>query len=772
MKKFLLLLFAACVLDAGDAGPAAVAGRITDPSGAVVPGASVMLTSRKGGAAISLTTNHLGTFRAGNLPPGDYNVVTEAAGFAAFVRNGLALLADETANLDVVLQVSDLTEQVTVTAKAPAGEGALETSSNNSREVLEIREVRESAAKDLGQALAGLEGIWMVRKAGIANDVVLRGFQQGNINLLVDGQHIYGACPGHMDPSAYHVDFAEIETVEVTKGPFDIRHQGSLGGAVNIISRKPNSGFHLTPNLSAGSFGFYNPSLVGSISRGRFYGLAGYSYRRSDPYVDGSGRRVTGYANYTPSGADNAAFEVQTGWARFGAELKRNSSLDFGYTHQSGGLTLYPALMMDSPYDIANRMNASWSLRELTGFVKSVRAQAYFSQVSHWMTDEFRTVAIGMPLGFNMGTFAGSRALGGRIEFELPDTVVGLESYDRGWSVVGTMRTATGGYSSSPALPDVRMVVGGAYAQHRFYLGRLNISIGGRLDAAGSETRAATLDPNLYYAYHNTRATSASDLDPSGNVRVTYILPRGVELFGGFGSNVRLPDPEERYYAAKGQSWIGNPTLASTRNNEVDAGINLRARRFSLRPTLFYSRLADFVSISVQPRLNMMPGMMAASVRSYEGVGAQVWGGELSYSVGFTRSLLLAGGVSYTRGIQFAKPESFMPGGNIAEMPPLKSRTSLRYGHRLFFAEVNGLASNRQDKINELIRERPTSGYALLGLRGGIHHKQWNLSAGVDNLTDRFYYEALSFQRDPFRSGVRIPEPGRTFYLNLSLTLE
>lgn len=105
-------------------------------------------------------------------------------------------------------------------------------------------------------------------------------------------------------------------------------------------------------------------------------------------------------------------------------------------------------------------------------------------------------------------------------------------------------------------------------------------------------------------------------------------------------------------------------------------------------------------------------------------------------------------------------------------MPPLKSRAALRYGRSQFFAEINGLASARQDNIDTRLREQPTAGYALLGLKAGIHHRQWDFSAGVDNLANRFYFEHLSSQRDPFRTGVRIPEPGRTFYLNLSMTFE
>jgi iron complex outermembrane receptor protein len=50
--------------------------------------------------------------------------------------------------------------------------------------------------------------------------------------------------------------------------------------------------------------------------------------------------------------------------------------------------------------------------------------------------------------------------------------------------------------------------------------------------------------------------------------------------------------------------------------------------------------------------------------------------------------------------------------------------------------------------------------------------KQWNIAAGVDNLTDRFYYEHLPYLRDPYSSGVRMPEPGRTLFLNISRTFK
>ena len=50
----------------------------------------------------------------------------------------------------------------------------------------------------------------------------------------------------------------------------------------------------------------------------------------------------------------------------------------------------------------------------------------------------------------------------------------------------------------------------------------------------------------------------------------------------------------------------------------------------------------------------------------------------------------------------------------MAEMPPLKSRTSLRYGNRLFFTEIEARGNASQDRVDTILREQPTPGYALV----------------------------------------------------------
>ena len=87
------------------------------------------------------------------------------------------------------------------------------------QEQLTIREVRESPARDIGEALQNVPGLSSVRKGAIANDIVLRGMQRDNLNVFLDGVRLHGGCPSRMDPPSFHFDFAEVDYIEVIKGP-------------------------------------------------------------------------------------------------------------------------------------------------------------------------------------------------------------------------------------------------------------------------------------------------------------------------------------------------------------------------------------------------------------------------------------------------------------------------------------------------------------------------------------------------------------------------
>jgi hypothetical protein len=107
-------------LMAQSAGTSALAGTVTDPSGAAIPNATVTITNNATGQSRTTTTGADGTYRFTLLPPGNYKVAFSANGFKTSEVASATLNVTETEGLDRTLEVGAATEQVTVEAAAEA----------------------------------------------------------------------------------------------------------------------------------------------------------------------------------------------------------------------------------------------------------------------------------------------------------------------------------------------------------------------------------------------------------------------------------------------------------------------------------------------------------------------------------------------------------------------------------------------------------------------------------------------------------------------------
>jgi iron complex outermembrane receptor protein len=121
-----------------------------------------------------------------------------------------------------------------------------------------------------------------------------------------------------------------------------VRSQGSLGGVVNLITRNPEPGFHVSPAFSLGSFGYANPSGTVSWGGERASALAGVSWRTAYADRDGNGQRFTETTNYRPEVQDDRAFRVGTAWGRFLYTPSVDTTLEAAYTRQEAKDVFYP----------------------------------------------------------------------------------------------------------------------------------------------------------------------------------------------------------------------------------------------------------------------------------------------------------------------------------------------------------------------------------------------------------------------------------------------
>jgi len=98
---------------------ATLVGNVTDPTGALVPGAKVTVKNVATGFVSTGVTNAEGAYYIPFLAVGEYELTVEAAGFKTYVQKGLELRAGEVPRVDVKLELGATTESVMVTGAAP-----------------------------------------------------------------------------------------------------------------------------------------------------------------------------------------------------------------------------------------------------------------------------------------------------------------------------------------------------------------------------------------------------------------------------------------------------------------------------------------------------------------------------------------------------------------------------------------------------------------------------------------------------------------------------
>jgi iron complex outermembrane recepter protein len=239
------ILLTAGWLGAADAQTAAVKGRIVDGQGMSVAGAALTLVG-SGGRRLEARSDADGSFSI-PVDPGAYTLRAEAPGFAIWTQNVTASASAPA--LTISLQISGLSEAISVVGIAPStlstptitgtrlGLTALDTPA--SVQIISGDVVRERGDQTVQEAKTRAVGVTMQGDPGNGgNAVVARGFGGvGSVMQLFDGDQLFvgaGTVTFPFDPWT-------VERIEVLGGPSSVLYgNGAIGGAVNIVPRKPN----------------------------------------------------------------------------------------------------------------------------------------------------------------------------------------------------------------------------------------------------------------------------------------------------------------------------------------------------------------------------------------------------------------------------------------------------------------------------------------------------------------------------------------------------
>jgi hypothetical protein len=136
---FLIALFAFTVPSPAQVTTGSLTGSVTDPSGAIVPSATVTVKNNATGSERTATTDDQGTFAIPSVEPGQYSVSVEAAGFKKALATNVIVEVSKPSRVTITLEVGSVTEVVTVTAT----QDVVNTDSPVLTNVINTRQVRD-----------------------------------------------------------------------------------------------------------------------------------------------------------------------------------------------------------------------------------------------------------------------------------------------------------------------------------------------------------------------------------------------------------------------------------------------------------------------------------------------------------------------------------------------------------------------------------------------------------------------------------------------------
>ncbi|MFA6609121.1 MAG: TonB-dependent receptor [Candidatus Paceibacterota bacterium] len=647
-------------------------------------------------------------------------------------------------------------QKITVEAAAPKAD----SKSVNSDEM-----VKFSRQSDLGEMLSNtLPEITLVRNSGVGNDIILRGFRKDNINVTIDDAKVCGACPNRMDPPSMHVSSAQIQTVEVQEGPFDVTQFGSLGGKINIVTKDPEKGVHGEVSATLGSFDYRKLSTTLEGGNDKIQALVGFSRETSGQYKDGDGLTLAEQTDaltapasmqrYAPAYKDMDAYERNNYWAKIVGKISDNQKLTLSYFGDRASNVLYPRYPMDAKIDDTDMLKAKYQLFNLSDFSDELKIEAYHSEVKHEMGTYYRKSASTATMIAPVDATIKGASIENTLNVSGAKVSLGLDSSIRNWN--GTKYSTATPSTITILLPDVDTKNISVYAKGAKTIGNYEINGGVRYD-----------DTSINADQTKTGYSTAKDKDyndVSANIMAKYNLSATTSIFTGMGQSVRVPDAKELY-------WLNSThnNLNETKNREIDVGAEHTVGNFHIKGTAFYSDLKDFI----------YQYKNTSTTSTWTNIDAKIVGFDLQADYLLSNEWRVESGAAYQKGTK--KDPSKLIGTatqtdkDLAEIPPLKGRVALVMdsGSNYLMTELIAAKAQTIDSDNG---EKDISGYSIINLKYGHDFQNgFSLNTGINNFFNRTYAVNNGYIGNELITGIVastdplvLNEPGRSFYTTLS----
>ncbi|HEU4597416.1 MAG TPA: TonB-dependent receptor [Pyrinomonadaceae bacterium] len=244
LVAFSLSLGAGAALAQADSTSAHLSGFVRDPQGAVVPGATVTARNPATNETRTASSNDEGFYQLTNLPPGTYRLTIEAANFKTTVIETLTVTVGQRADLDVALEVGQITDVVTVTG---ASAELIETSKTNVSNTIDQTRIQSLPINQRDYINFTLTTSTVTRDNGrpigpAPTSGLNFGGQRGRSNLVqVDGAD---NTDNSVNAARSTVSQEAVQEFQVVTNSFAPEFGRTAGGVVNVVTKGGTNEVH------------------------------------------------------------------------------------------------------------------------------------------------------------------------------------------------------------------------------------------------------------------------------------------------------------------------------------------------------------------------------------------------------------------------------------------------------------------------------------------------------------------------------------------------
>ena len=253
-----------------------------------------------------------------------------------------------------------------------------------SQQRIDQQSIMRDNPSNVGDIFDDKPGFGVIKRGGYAMDPVFRSFKYEQLNLIYDGGvYISNACPNRMDPASTQVSPAEIDRIELIKGPYSVRYGQTMGGLINIITNTPASSEdlkvkgELEGGYEVNGNGITRRGAITAVSEKFDLSIQGGAISFDD-YKSGNGETV-------PSSFKNYNYAV-----KLGLNPTANQRLQLNWRQSFGKDIVHASLPMDSPKDNSSVLSLDYGIRNISDKLASINTKAYYTYVDHLMSNENR----------------------------------------------------------------------------------------------------------------------------------------------------------------------------------------------------------------------------------------------------------------------------------------------------------------------------------------------------------------------------------------------